>query len=208
MSIIVKNFKWGTESFNDYPVYVFLFVSRNKDNKDIKNFKERRKSFIAPSNRLEHIKQEFKDFVNQGVDGEFCRMYQSINNRDTNKVYKQLLHFLIDNPGFNLCDIQPKLAGIAAQKECALSKHWMFDFDINDEDKVKEFIKDIYEIDNNNVAFYQNTPHGYAVITERGFDIRELVKKWPDVGLKRDDLVCVMWMAKGDANEQKSISCV
>jgi hypothetical protein len=194
----MKNFKWGTESFNEYPIYVFLFVSRNKDNKDIEGFKERRKSFIAPVNKINEIYKDFEDFVNRGVNGEFCRMYRSVNSRDTEKIHKQLLHFLFDNPDFNLCDIQPKLAGIAAQKECALEKQWMFDFDLNDEDKVKEFINDINEIDDNVCGFYKQTPHGYAIITNKGFDTRELVKKWPDVTLKKDDLICVTWHTKGE----------
>lgn len=195
----MKNFKWGTESFNDSPVYVFLFVSRNKDNKDVKDFKERRKSFIAPANRMEYILDEFEDFVNHGVDGEFCRLYQSVNERDTEKIHKQLLHFLFDNPDFNLCDIQPKLAGIAAQKECAKTKHWMFDFDCDDANKEFEFECDIYEITRHYMkidALY--TPHGFCVITDHGFDTRELMEKWGDiVTLKRDDLACVYWATKG-----------
>lgn len=42
----MKNKKWGTIN-SDAPVYVILFVSRNKDNADVKGFTERRKSFIS-----------------------------------------------------------------------------------------------------------------------------------------------------------------
>ena len=130
----MKNFLWGTESFNDSPIHVVLFVSRNKDNKDIEGFKERRQSFIThepiDSSKLE---VKFASFAAEGVAGETSRMYYSVNARDGKKIYQQLLHFLIDNPDFNLCSIQPKLAGIAAQKECALTKHWMFDLDTDDE---------------------------------------------------------------------------
>lgn len=44
---MAKNYKWGIESINDNPVHVVLFVSRNKDNKDVKDFEERRTSFIT-----------------------------------------------------------------------------------------------------------------------------------------------------------------
>ena len=29
-----KNYSWGTEYKSDKPIYVVLFISRNKDNKD------------------------------------------------------------------------------------------------------------------------------------------------------------------------------
>ena len=37
------------------------------------------------------------------------------------------------------------------------------------------------------------TPNGYAVILEHGFDTRELLSKWKDVELKRDDMLCIAW---------------
>lgn len=191
----MKNFKWGTESFNNEPIYVVLFVSRNKDNKHIKNFKERRQSFIThePINSKE-LKKKFEDFVAHGEIQELSRMYYSVNERDGIKIYQALLHFLIDNPDFNLCSIQPKLAGIAAQKECAKTKHWMFDFDIEDSKKVFEFIEDIKAIDDTIICDTYTTPHGWAIITDRGFDTRTLLTKWnKDVTLKRDDLLCVNW---------------
>ena len=189
----MKNFKWGTESFNDKPIYVVLFVSRNKDNADVPGFKERRTSFITHKSDGE-LESDFIDFAEKGAPGEMSRMYYSVNKRDGKKIYKELLHFLIDNPDFNLCSIGSKLAEIAAAKECAAEKHWMFDFDISDFDKVKEFVRDIKKIDRFIVTEVYKTPHGFAVITDRGFDTRELFAKWTkDVTLKRDDLICVNW---------------
>ena len=189
----MKNFKWGIESFNDKPIHVVLFVSRNKDNAEIADFVERRTSFITHKT-IDELEDEFKDFVNHGKPNEMSRMYYSVNSRDAEKIHKQLVHFLIDEPNFNLCAIKPKLAGIAAQKECAAENRWMFDFDINERGKAWEFVSDIMTIDPTLEIDVTSTPHGSAVITNRGFDTRELFKKWTSgVTLKRDDLLCVDW---------------
>ena len=195
----MKNFLWGTESFNDSPIHVVLFVSRKKDNKDIEGFKERRESFITHE-PIDSVKLEvkFAHFIAEGVAGETSRMYYSVNARDGKKIHQKLLHFLIDDPDFNLCSIQPKLAGIAAQKECALEKKWMFDFDIDDKGALLDFLSDINAIDST-VALYPivKTPHGYAVVAERSFDTRPLLEKWgKDVTLKRDDLICIKWITR------------
>lgn len=195
----MKNFKWGTESFNESPVYVVLFVSRNKDNVGVENFEQRRMSFITHKEIDDsRLIRDFENFVSNGVPGETCRMYYSINARDTKKIYKDLVHFLIDEPDFNLCDIAPKLAGIAASKGNALTKHWMFDFDINDLNKANEFCNDIKTIDPEVETTIHKTPNAYAIITNRGFDTRKLYEKWDSklTELKRDDLVCVRWKTK------------
>lgn len=195
----MKNSKWSVRSQDDRDMNVVLFISRNKDNKHIENFKERRKSFVTKEEMdSDKLEMKFKNFVNDGVSGEVCRMYFSVNSRDEDKVYKDLLHFLIDTPDFNLCSIDSKLAGIAAINSNAKSKRWMFDFDIDDEAEVDKFINDIHNCDPEVDIEARKTPHGYAVITSRGFDTRELMKIWneKDVTLKRDDLLCVYWTSK------------
>ena len=194
----MKNFKWGTKSFDESPIYVVLFVSRKKDNTHIENFVERRESFITHHAwDSEYLQNKFNEFVNRGKNTELSRMYFSVNERDPNKIYKELLHFLIDNPDFNLCSISPKLAGIAATKECALSKRWMFDFDNPDINLANEFINDISKlIDIPLKTTIYPTPHGFAIVTERGFDCRSLLEKYNYVTLKRDDLLCVKWSSK------------
>lgn len=190
-----KNRCWGIDTQDNKPIKVCLFVSRNKDNKYIENFVERRKSFITTKTKDE-LAEEFDNFVNHGVEGEMCRMYLSVNTRDNTKVYKELLHFLIDNPDFNLAHIQSKIAGIAAKKECALEKKWMFDFDCEDKDKLNEFMTDIMVEYSNDIigSTSYRTPNGYAVIISHGFDTRKLLEKWKDIAtLKRDDLLCVAW---------------
>lgn len=186
---------WGFDPTDDEDIYVCLFISRNKDNKDVPNFVERRKSFITTKHYTNlKLISEFNHFVNDGVPNEMCRMYYSLNSRKKEVVHKQLLHFLIDEPNFNLCALQSKIASIAAKKECAKTKYWFFDFDIQDIEKVKEFMNDIHNIDNNIIVFSRATPNGYAIITNRGFDTRELFKKWTEnVTLKKDDLICIRW---------------
>lgn len=194
----MKNFKWSVISFDSSPIYVVLFVSRNKDNKHIENFVERRESFIAhyADGDYEKIRKRFNEFVLRGKKGELSRMYVSVNERNPEAIRKELLHFLIDNPDFNLCSIQPKLAGLAAQKQCAATKRWMFDFDSEDAAELSCFLTDLQTmVDKNDIETYK-TPHGYAIVVDHGFDIRKLKEDWPDVTLKKDDLLCCDWGVK------------
>jgi hypothetical protein len=185
--------KWGFVAYDDKPLRICLMVSRNKDNKDVEDFKERRRAFLTTKTDDE-LRKEFRHFVEDGKFKEFCRLYVSVNARDPQKIHKELLKFLIDEPEFNLTHIQGKLAGIGAKKECALEKKWMFDYD--SEECVGEFEKDI--IINaipaiEHIEEYR-TPHGYAIIVDHGFDTRELMEKWGDIiTLKRDDLLCIDW---------------
>ena len=194
---MAKNF--SVESHNDRPINIVLFVSRNKDNKEVANFKERRVTFITHEDmNSEKLMAKFNDFVNAGKVGELSRCYYSVNTRDPQKIHKQLLHFLIDNPDFNLCDMDSKIASIAAHVECAATKKWMFDFDIDDNFKVNEFMLDIHNIDPNLDITHYKTPHGYGVVVSHGFDTRTLYEKW-DRSLtecKKDDLMCIAWKTK------------
>ena len=197
---MAKGRMWGIIRADDRPINVVLFISRKKDNVGIEGFKERRKSFISRDAMLsEKLFNQFKLFRDEGVVGEMSRMYYSVTDRDPNKIYTELLHFLIDNPDFNLTSIDSKLAGIAAKKECrnSESKQWLFDFDIDDNNKLDEFLTDIENIDSEISFKSYHTPHGYAVITNKGFDTRTLLEKWgEDVTLKRDDLLLAFWSCK------------
>ena len=193
-----KNKKWNVQMRDDNPMYVVLFVSRNKDNKHIPNYVERRDSFITrepfDSSRL---KAKFTNFVNEGLPGELSRMYYSVNSRKEENVYTDLLHFLVNEPDFNLCSINSKLASIASSHTNAKTKHWLFDFDIDDENKMNDFCNDIKNIDPNIVIISRKTPHGYGIVTDRRFDVRSLQEKWSDsMTLKRDDMLCVDWMIR------------
>ena len=43
----MKNKKWNIVNSDNRPVWIILFVSRNKDNKHLDHFHERRQAFIS-----------------------------------------------------------------------------------------------------------------------------------------------------------------
>lgn len=177
---------------------VVLYVSRNKDNKHLEDFKERRISKLVEDNP-ERIKREFDRFVENGRQGEFCRCYISLCARKEDVVKKKLIHALIDDD-VDLTRIEAKIASLAMQPECAVEKKWLWDFDIDDEEQVKEFVNDILVISPLMSIEYLKTVHGYSVITTR-FDIIPLLKKWESRGitrneLKKDNIKLIMWRTK------------
>lgn len=197
----MKNYKWNTEKFSG-DVSVVLFTSRNKDNKDVEGFTQRRKAFVTTEPLGEKTIKKFQHFVEDGVNGEISRMYYSVNTRDAAKVNNLLVHYLIDNPDTNPAALMGKIAAIAAKKECAASKHWMFDFDCNDIAKVEEFKQDILTIDSTVSIDIISTYHNFAVVVNHGFDTRKLMEKWGNVvELKKDDLLFVVSGQKEEVNE-------
>lgn len=187
------NFKWGRKNeFLDAPYVVVLMISRNKDNKELLGFKQRRKALFC-SKDMDKINAEFNQFVREGMEGELSRLYISLNARDVNKVKKDFLHMLIDKEPYNFDNLNADLAGIAARKENALEHKWFFDFDLDDAYKVRLFKEDIIKIDPTTRPTIHYTPHGFAVVVEHGFDTREL-SSWSEYAtLKRDDLICTRW---------------
>ena len=65
----------------------------------------------------------------------------------------------------------------------------MFDYD-DDKSKIGDFIADVTEL-YLDVPEKFETPNGYAVVVNHGFDTRELLKKWGKVELKRDAMLCI-----------------
>ena len=191
--------KWGYKVEEAKDLYVVLFISRRKDNEFVEGFKERRKSFVT-SKTPEELQIAFKHFVDEGIVGETSRFYYSVNARNSEKVRKALIHFLVDEDDFNLSHIDGKIASIAAKKECAKTKHWMFDFDLDDANLVNNFLSDIGKYITEPIKTkVHKTPHGYAVITERGFDTRQLLEDWAYIAtLKKDDLLCYTWEKKDE----------
>ena len=195
----MDNKKWGVVNSDSDLCYVVLYVSRSKDNKQVPDFTERRKSFICTEEKLDFYKEEFIQFVDEGVDNEFCRMYVSVNRRHMPTVRKQLLHFLIDNDDFNLCAIQSKIAGIAATKECAAEKNWMIDFDDSDTELLQDCLRNLNAIDKTLAPETHRTPHGWAVVIKHGFDCRNFIEDWKHIAeIKKDDMLCVAWKCKGE----------
>lgn len=208
--------KWNSEKQNpDDPLYVVLFTSRNKDNRDVPEYHERRRAMLwhlpdtlSPS---ETLNRRFLSFVRDGSDGELSRIYITLNRRDPVKIKRMLMHQLIDDNltgSTPLAHMETTVASIAAKKECAAEHKWFFDFDLADENTRDYFIKDVANAagEDNSVS-YVNTPHGYAVIVNHGFDIRKLSDFSKDlmqsgsITLKRDDMICVRWMRKEDTND-------
>lgn len=171
-------------------LYVYLIRSRNKDNKDIPNFKERAKTILGYRENEDKVIDAFKSFAAKGVPGEQTRLYRSVNSRNEEKIREELIiRLLRDKP--NMTQLNRTLASVAQQVQNRDESKWLFDFDVDNEEKVEDFIDDIYfysELDNHEL---HKTPHGYAIIVPHGFDTRELMEKWKDydVTLKKDELL-------------------
>ncbi|MTE03635.1 hypothetical protein [Lactobacillus johnsonii] len=76
-----------------------IFTSRNKDNKDVANFKQRKIAFLS-NKSVEELMPKFDDFVNEGVANELSRFYITINERNNEKTIIDLQHYLLDHPDF------------------------------------------------------------------------------------------------------------
>lgn len=205
-----KASKWGLERMNDNghkTLRCVLFVSRNKDNRDVPDFKERRECFVHGfddgSFENDLVQDRFDNFVKNGVPNEMSRLYVSVNSRDNGMIKKMLLEKLIFDDTVSMGSMDPILCSIAAKKECAAEKKWMFDVDFDASDArclvdswADDVVNDIarhggFEIDDMDV---HRTPHGRAVIVPHGFDCRKILEKWDGlVTLKRDDLLCMDW---------------
>lgn len=183
---------------------IVLFISRNKDNKNVKGFKQRSYSFLTNKqcNSIEDrfdLLKDFNNFVDKGVLGETSRCYVSINERDSKIVNKKLIHYLIDHPEINPASIPSKSVSLAQSIECAITKKWLFDFDNDEYKKLVEFKEDIHKIINGDKweIIHYETMNGYAVIVPHGFDTRELLAKWNKeetiVEVKRDGMLLLDW---------------
>lgn len=183
---------------------VVLFVSRNKDNKEVEGFKERSYSFLTKKqyNSVEDILdllKDFHNFVNKGVLGETSRFYFSVNGRSSEKTNKQLIHYLVDHPDINSSEIPSKTVSLASQVHCAVTKKWLFDFDIPDYKSALNFKKDVHLISgiSEDEITIHKTMNNFAIITPHGFDTRQLLTIWnikeTTVELKRDGLLLVDW---------------
>lgn len=168
-------------------MYVYLIRSRNKDNKDIPNFKERAKSLVLYEEDESRAYEEFHKFVVQGLPGEKIRLYKSVNARDEEKCRKGLIIRLLN--GASLTNMRNTLASVCQQIENRAESKWLFDFDCEDTEVLSNFIEDIERQDVKTEV--HKTPNGYAIIAEHGFDTRELLNKYKeyDITLKKDELL-------------------
>lgn len=178
-------------------LYVYLIRSRNKDNKDVPNFKERAKTILEYKENEEKVFDEFYKFAADGVPGEQTRLYRSVNSRNEEKIREELIIRLLRNKP-SMTKLNRILASVAQQVENRDESKWLFDFDVDDEEKVDDFIDDIYFYSGIENHKLHKTPHGYAIIVPHGFDTRELMEKWKDydITLKRDELLFLDMITK------------
>lgn len=162
---------------------VAFFVSRNKDNRNIKDFKERKLPFLT-SRTVEELNGKFESFVREGILGETSRFYLSVNTRSYEKTYKALLHYLIDHTETKLQSIEGKVASLASRPENRETKRFLLDCDVEQEE-FDSILRCLFNTPNVNIFESYKTPNGFGIITN-GFDTRELLEKYPNVELKRD----------------------
>ena len=169
---------------------VYLFCSRNKDNKNVKDFKPRRRAFLAYTDDINSFYQ-FDDFVKHGVPGEMSRMYESINPRDEAKVRKALTAKLVLDDNIQIGKISSIAVSVAAKKGCAADRKWLLDVDTRD----RYILQDILSLIPGNVPRRKYiTPNGFGIIVARGFDTRTLLAKYKDIcDIKKDGMQCVNW---------------
>jgi hypothetical protein len=138
----------------------------------------------------------FKKFADEGKDGEISRFYYAINKRDYNKTKKKLILELVDKDNASLVNINSLLVSCAMQKECAVTKKWLIDFDSRDPLKWIDFMKDLRDL----VTIEQVYPtiNGYGIITQRGFDTREFIEKYHDIiSIHKDGYKLYTYFKKG-----------
>lgn len=182
-------------------LYVYLIRSRNKDNKNIPGFKERRKVILEYKENEDKVIAKFEDFAEKGLPGEKTRLYRSVNSRNEEKIKEEfIIRLLRDKP--SMTKLNSILASVAQQAQNRDESKWRFDFDVDNENKVREFIDCIHScsyIPLRYINMYK-TPNGYAVIVPHRFNTRELIEKWKDydITLKRDGLLFMDMITAGE----------
>ena len=159
-------------------LYVYLIRSRNKDNKDVPNFKGRIETILEYKENEDKIIEEFKSFAAKGVPGKQTRLYRSVNSRNEEKIREEFtIRLLRDKP--SMTQLNRTLASVAQQVQNRDESKWLFDFDVDDDKLALRFINDItnYGFVFNQIEMYK-TPHGYAIIVPHRFDIRGLMEEW------------------------------
>ena len=173
-------------------LYVYLIRSRNKDNKDIPNFKQRVKTILEYKENEDKVIEAFNSFAAKGVPGEQTRLYRSVNSRNEEKIREELIiRLLRDKP--SMTQLNRTLASVAQQVQNRDEGKWLFDFDVDDREMAANFLSDINHFSEIKLIDMKchKTPHGYAIIVPHGFDTRELMENWKDydITLKKDDLL-------------------
>lgn len=173
-------------------LYVYLIRSRNKDNKDIPNFKERAETILEYRENEDKVIDAFKSFAVKGLTGEQTRLYRSVNSRNEEKIREEfIIRLLRDKP--SMTQLNRTLASVAQQVQNRDESKWLFDFDVDDREMAANFLSDINHFSGIKLIDMKchKTPHGYAIVVPHGFDTRKLMEKWKgyDITLKKDGLL-------------------
>jgi hypothetical protein len=155
---------------------VVFLVSRNKDNKHLPHFKERKETFFC--NDMEQAKARFMRFVAGGQTGETCRLYVSVNARDEERVKKALVCRLVMDDNASLNNLETLAVSLAMKTENAAERKWLFDFDCPLEEKVKEFMRELTALDETLSPVCYPTKNGYAVVVMHGFNTTSFLGRW------------------------------
>ena len=182
-------------------LYVYLIRSRNKDNKNIPNFKQRTKTIFEYKENEDKVIEAFKSFAAKGVPGEQTRLYRSVNSRNEEKIREGLIiHLLRDKP--SMTQLNCTLASVAQQVQNRDESKWLFDFDVDNYLSRTEFINDIAEFSNieeNEIESF-DTPNGFHIVVPHSFNTRELIENWKDydITLKKDGLLFLDMIRNGE----------
>lgn len=187
---------------------VVFFVSRNKDNQNVVEFKERKETHFCKD--VYELKEKFDKFVNEGKKGETSRFYVSVNDRDEDKARKALVCALVmeDVP---LEKVKTKAVSLAMKPENAATKKWLFDFDCDNEEELLAFTTALTWREGaptTTVEMVCKTKNGYAVVVAHGFDTRGFLDEWNErlkkqnpnwgIELKRDAMLLWTWKTKAE----------
>lgn len=86
----------------------------------------------------------------------------------------------------NLC--AAVIASIAASKQCAATKRWLFDADCSEAEARQAFLELQTQLcGSGNRVELVPTLNNWSIICEHGFDCREFCERHPSIELKRAD---------------------
>lgn len=188
-------------------MFTVVLNSRNKDNKGVKDFRERKKVFLVREfepymGEIEeefNMYEEFERFVQEGVEGEMSRLYISVNSRNEKKIQRDLFMELYDKQ-LDFVSFQRKLVSIANKDVNKASRNYLLDYDKDSSEK--EMLKDLEEIKGNikhgnilEILLYKKTLNGWHIITNP-FDIRAINKDY--ITVKKDGMLLKDYKRKGE----------
>jgi hypothetical protein len=128
----------------------------------------------------------------------FWRIYRSVNKRDTELAMKLLQVKMITHPEQVVDKVDSVWKSILMESGCKGERKFLIDIDNSDpyyQIEVRKYLSEVVVTRKKEkfpLKTYEEcgTPNGYHVVTD-AFDSRELEKKFPDVEIKRDDLLLV-----------------